>query len=179
MNGGIVTDSFWDTTTSLQGLSAGGAGVKGMPTLDMMQQLNFTTATGANAPLSPTWDFTNLWTMVTNGATYPSLQVCLVPATWTAVPVPPEPPVLPIETTPITTADIAPEEMMGEQMALTTTPAWWPTVVSTGTPDQLLAFAPPATPPVLLATEEPIIVPTETPPKIYVAPYFRHKQDRN
>ncbi|MCK9387664.1 MAG: YDG domain-containing protein [Sulfuritalea sp.] len=83
---------------------------------------------------------------------------------------------------PTTTAAITPvappEEMMGERMALTTTPAWWPTVVSTRTPDQLLAFAPPATPPVLLAAE-PIIAPAETPPKIYVAPHFRHKQDRN
>jgi hypothetical protein len=95
--GGTISNSFWDLTTSGQGLSggvgAGGAGAKGMPTPEMMQQVNFTSATPANAPLSPSWDFTNIWIM-TSGVMYPTLQSCLVPAAWTAVPAFGLPPVL-------------------------------------------------------------------------------------
>jgi filamentous hemagglutinin family protein len=87
--GGITTNSFWDTTTSLQGLSAGGAGVKGMTTAQMKTQANFTSATPANAPLSPSWDFVNIWTM-TEAVTYPTLLACLAPTAFTPVPfVPP------------------------------------------------------------------------------------------
>ena len=93
-NGGVTTNSFWDITTSGQGLSAGGAGVKGMTSLEMRQQLNYTSATSANTPLSPSWDFASIWTMMQNGVSYPSLQACLAPAVWALVPQPVVPPVV-------------------------------------------------------------------------------------
>jgi filamentous hemagglutinin family protein len=188
MNGGAVTNSFWDITTSLQGLSAGGAGVKGMPTLEMQKQVNFTTATPANAPLSPTWDFTSIWAMVTDGATYPSLQACLAPATWTAVPalpvlpIVPIPPVPPIETTPDATSPLT-EEMMGGEPAprLGAVPARLTSVVLAQTPAQLLSVVSPVVAPAIVppVQPEPVVAPVETKPQIYVAPHRPRKQDRN
>ncbi len=68
---GTVSNSYWDTQTSMQATSAGGVG---MTTSNMMIRGNYTG-----------WDFTNIWIPPT-GVTYPSLQACLVPATWSPVP---------------------------------------------------------------------------------------------
>jgi filamentous hemagglutinin family protein len=86
--GGTTTASFWDTTTSGQPLSAGGAGARGMPSAEMKKQINFTSSTPANGLMSPApaWDFANIWTMTTEGVTYPTLLACLAPVVWTAVP---------------------------------------------------------------------------------------------
>jgi VCBS repeat-containing protein len=54
--GGNITNCYWDTNTSGRPLSAGGAGVVGMTTSQMMIQTTFT----------PTWNFTNVWWMVDN-----------------------------------------------------------------------------------------------------------------
>lgn len=194
MNGGTITNSFWDTSTSGQLLAGQGVvgGAKGMPTLEMKKQVNFTTVTLANAPLSPTWDFTSIWTMVTDGATYPSLQACLVPATWTAVPalpvlpIVPIPPVPPLETTPDATSPLA-EEMMGgepvigQALRLGVAPAMLTSVVLANTPTQLLSVVSPVVAPAIVPPVQPapVVAPVETKPKIYVAPHRPRKQDRN
>lgn len=84
----------------------------------------------------------------------------------------------PVETTPIETASMEPEEMMGPETTLVTTPAWTPTVVQTTTPPQLLALLP-LDVPVIAMTPVPIIMPAEAPPAIYAPPVRPRKQDRN
>lgn len=54
-NSGTVSNSFWNTTTSGQATSAGGAG---LTTTQMQTQANFTSATAANGNVNPNWDFT-------------------------------------------------------------------------------------------------------------------------
>src|ERR1700683_1506974 len=78
---GVVTDSYWDKTTSLVQISAGG-GI-GMTTAQMMTQANFVSATAANSPDSPAWDFVNTWVMY-EGLTYPLLSGFMTPLTVTA-----------------------------------------------------------------------------------------------
>lgn len=179
-NAGITdTNSYWDVTTSGQALSAGAE--TGMTTAGMKETLNFTTSTLANGFTNPTWDFSTIWTMVTNGATYPSLKACLVPATWTAVPVPSSTPVLPIVPTPLdTTTPLAEVLLGGEQFIaqaprLGIVPARLTTVALAETPDQLMSVASPVVPPVQAAMVD---VPVETTPQIYVAPHRPRKQDR-
>jgi urease accessory protein UreF len=58
-NGGTVSASYWDTTTSGQASSAGGTGET---TANMQTQATYST-----------WDFTNLWSPPSGGV-YPSLQ---------------------------------------------------------------------------------------------------------
>jgi filamentous hemagglutinin family protein len=77
---GTVATSFWDTQTSGQATSAAGIG---MNTADMKTQLNFTSATVANNPSNPSWNFTTTWTMA-DGVTYPLLKTLMVPLTVTA-----------------------------------------------------------------------------------------------
>ena len=60
---GTVSNCFWDTQTSSQASSAGGPGVTGKTTAEMMTQSTFT---GAG------WDFTGTWWMV-DGQTRPFL----------------------------------------------------------------------------------------------------------
>lgn len=192
MNGGGVSNSFWDTTTSGQLLSAngtGGTGAVGMTTLQMKQQINFTSSTSANTPLSPTWDFTNIWTMVQDGVTYPSLQACL------AAPIASTVPQIVSTTTPAVAAAVAsastpvftsalvsalapithdftpPLEMANEQFFSPTT------VVMADVGPELLSVAPPPPPPVVVPEAIPVIPPPQ--PKPYVAPYRRPKQERN
>ena len=72
--GGIVNNSFWDMTSSGQATSQGG---KGMHTVDMMTQANFTSATTANGytdPATPGWNFSDTWYMV-DGSTRPFLRM--------------------------------------------------------------------------------------------------------
>jgi hypothetical protein len=197
MNGGAVTNSFWDTTTSLQALSAGGAGVKGMPTADMKTQINFTSATPANAPLSPTWDFATIWAMVTDGATYPSLQICLIPATWAAVPAPPIPPIPPIPPgggvppggiVPIATVVLLPvvQETVSPGL-VSVVPGMNLSVLEGGVrmPPILVAEAPVIAPPpevlgiVGTPPPPPLAVPPVVPPPVYVPPVRPRKPDRN
>ncbi|GAC1319685.1 MAG: GLUG motif-containing protein [Collimonas sp.] len=200
-NGGTVSNSFWDLTTSGQGLSAGGAGVKGMTTLEMKQQLNFTSGTSANTPLTPAWDFTGIWVMTQNGVTYPSLQSCLAPATWSPVPqniiVPPKTPpavvppmtppavvppmtppaVVPPVTPPLVVPPVAPPVVVTPVAPAT----WLPTLVLAETPPELLSVVQPVMPPVALSAvpvETPPVVREET-PKIYMAPHRPPKQVRN
>jgi filamentous hemagglutinin family protein len=171
MNGGTVSNSFWDTTSSGQLLSAGGAGARGMTTPQMKQQVNFTSATLANTPLSPAWDFTNIWTMVQDGLSYPSLQACLAQPTWTPVPQQQQ-----IASTPV--LDYTPLVAMAD-MQLYSPTTWAPTVVMADTGPELTSIL---TPPVTESIPTPENVrakPTRTPPKRYVAPHRRPKQDRN
>ena len=51
---GTITDCFWDTETSGEATSAGGAGVIGKTTAEMKQQATF----------DPPWDFTAIWGIV-------------------------------------------------------------------------------------------------------------------
>jgi hypothetical protein len=68
-NGGTINNSFWDTTTSGITSPAGGvgnrinSGVTGATTSQLESQVFIL----GNSPVSPTWDFTNIWT--TNGGT--------------------------------------------------------------------------------------------------------------
>ena len=71
LNGTISGGSFWDTTTSGQTSSAGGANVVGMNTANMQTQANFTSATTANGNINPNWDFNNTWAMGTGSYLYP------------------------------------------------------------------------------------------------------------
>ena len=80
-NAGVVTDSYWDKTTSLVQSSAGG-GI-GMTTAQMMTQANFVSATPANSPDNPAWDFVNTWVMY-EGRSYPLLSGFMTPLTVTA-----------------------------------------------------------------------------------------------
>ena len=74
---------------------------------------------------------------------------------------------------------MAPEELVGGQLAPEATFPWIPTIVQTSTPPQLLAFAPPPVPAPAVAVVEPVVVPAEAPPMIYVPPVHLRKQDRN
>jgi hypothetical protein len=69
-NGGTVSNSFWDVTTSGQAASAGGTG---MTTPQMQTQANFTSATPANGNVNPGWDFNYTWVM-NGGHSYPLLR---------------------------------------------------------------------------------------------------------
>ncbi|HUW36571.1 MAG TPA: MBG domain-containing protein [Rhodocyclaceae bacterium] len=80
-NAGTVTDSYWNSDTSITQLTAGG-GI-GMTTANMKKQLDFTSATAANNPDAPTWDFANTWVMY-EGVTYPLLRPFMRPLTVTA-----------------------------------------------------------------------------------------------
>ncbi|MFH2046509.1 MAG: MBG domain-containing protein [Pseudomonadota bacterium] len=80
-NANVVSNSYWDKTTSIEQSSAGG-GI-GMTTAEMMAQANFTSATTANSPDNPAWDFVNTWTMY-EGITYPLLSDFITPLTVTA-----------------------------------------------------------------------------------------------
>ncbi|WP_310449086.1 filamentous hemagglutinin N-terminal domain-containing protein [Sulfuritalea sp.] len=64
----LLTDTFWDTTTSTQGLSSTGTGTStGLATADMKVQANFTN-----------WDFTDTWVIRENNST-PLLRGMLPP----------------------------------------------------------------------------------------------------
>lgn len=64
----LLTDTFWDTTTSGQGASAaGGNASTGLATADMKVQANFTN-----------WDFTDTWVIRENNS-YPLLRGMLPP----------------------------------------------------------------------------------------------------
>ncbi|MDP3512023.1 MAG: filamentous hemagglutinin N-terminal domain-containing protein [Sulfuritalea sp.] len=64
----LLTDTFWDTTTSGQGASAAGAVAStGLATADMKVQANFTN-----------WDFTDTWVIRENNS-YPLLRGMLPP----------------------------------------------------------------------------------------------------
>jgi filamentous hemagglutinin family protein len=80
-NAGVVTDSYWDKTTSLVQSSAGG-GI-GMTSAQMMIQANFVSATTANSPDNPSWDFAGIW-MMYEGLTDPLLSGFMTPLTVTA-----------------------------------------------------------------------------------------------
>jgi filamentous hemagglutinin family protein len=74
-----ISNSFWDTTTSLQTIGIGGVGAaqtgaSGLTTANLHTQTNFTSAA---------WDFTNTWLMY-NGLTNPLLRSFLTPLTVTA-----------------------------------------------------------------------------------------------
>ena len=189
MNGGVVSNSFWDTTTSGQSLSAGGAGARGMTTLQMKQQINFTSATSANTPLSPAWDFTNIWTMAQDGSTYPSLQACLAapiaslapqsaPAVAPAVAAALASTSTPVFTSALVSAlapithDFTPPVELENMQSFSPT-----TVVMADVGPELLSVAPPPPPPVVVPEAVPVIPPPQ--PKPYVAPYRRPKQERN
>jgi len=77
----VVSNSYWDKTTSIEVNSAGG-GI-GMTNAEMMTQANFTSATTANSPDNPAWDFANTWTMYED-ITYPLLSDFMTPLTVTA-----------------------------------------------------------------------------------------------
>jgi filamentous hemagglutinin family protein len=188
--GGTVSNSFWDLTTSAQGGSAGGAGVKGMPTLDMKQQINFTSGTPANTPLTPAWDFTNIWVM-TNGLTYPTLQACLavlaaVPVPIPGVPIPGVPiPVVPVPVVPVpvttpvavTSTVVTPYTTLPPELSFTA-PAIDLTVVRAEIPMVAVVEETPEAMP-----EAPVITPVSTPPEpqpeILMVPQRQRKQDRN
>ena len=80
-NAGVVTNSYWDKSKSIVQISAGG-GI-GMSTAQMMTRANFVSATTANSPDSPAWDFANTWVMY-EGLTYPLLSGFMTPLTVTA-----------------------------------------------------------------------------------------------
>jgi hypothetical protein len=133
--------------------------------------------------LSPAWDFTNIWTMVQDGATYPSLQACLAAPTAALVPqiAPAVAAALASTSTPAFTSalvsalapitrDYTPLEMESAQFSPTT-------VVMADVGPQLLSVAPPPPPPVVVPEAIPVIPPPQ--PKPYVAPYRRPKQERN
>lgn len=63
-----VVDSYWDTETSGQSISAGGTG---KTTAEMQQEATY-----------PSWDFANTW-RIYEGATYPLLKRFLTPITFT------------------------------------------------------------------------------------------------
>ena len=63
----VHVGNFWDATASGQATSAGGAGIVSMPTADMNQQINFTSATAANGNVNPAWNFSDIWVIV-NGS---------------------------------------------------------------------------------------------------------------
>ncbi|MDB5763417.1 MAG: hypothetical protein JWQ21_2412 [Herminiimonas sp.] len=183
MNGGTVSNSFWDLTTSTQGLSAGGAGAKGMPTFDMKQQINFTTATPANTPLTPAWDFTNIWVM-TNGLMYPTLQACLAvlaatPVTAPAVTAPA------ITAPPVTVPAVAAASVTAPYDVAPSAPVWSELLFTA--PVIALAVESAEMPNVAVVEEAANVTtdtasaaprPAETPPKVYVAPKRQRKQDR-
>jgi filamentous hemagglutinin family protein len=79
-NAGTISNSFWNTTTSGQSLSAGGIG---MSTAQMQVQANFTSVTVANGITNPGWDFANSWVMY-EGYSYPLLMSFMMPLTITA-----------------------------------------------------------------------------------------------
>jgi filamentous hemagglutinin family protein len=79
----LVTASFWDTQTSGQSASAGGAGAIGMTTTQMRSQANFTSATAANGNVNPAWDLAGTWLMY-DTITAPLLRSFLTPLTVTA-----------------------------------------------------------------------------------------------
>lgn len=78
-NGGFVANSFWDTTTSGQKLSAGGIG---LTTPQMQTEANYVSPTAANGNVNPGWDFASTW-VVYNGNTYPLLASYMTPITVT------------------------------------------------------------------------------------------------
>ena len=85
-NAGLISGSFWDTTTSASqtGVSSGStAGSRGMATADMQNALNYTGATAANGNLNPGWDLSNVWDIY-SGHTYPLLRSFMTPLTVTA-----------------------------------------------------------------------------------------------
>lgn len=179
MNGGSVTNSFWDLETSNQPLAGAGvvSGAKGMPTLEMKKQVNFTSATLANSPLSPTWDFTNIWTMVLDGTTYPSLQACLAPATWSTVPGGTTPPggVTPpgLATPPVVvTPDVVAPVIAPFFLSSYTPPVIPLTVVQADLPSVTVVEEAPVAP---IEEVAPVPPPVETP---YVAPKRAPRQDR-
>ncbi len=67
-----ISNSFWDTTTTNQASSAGGASATGMSTTAMQTQANFTG-----------WDFTGIWVMH-DTYTYPLLRALMTPLTFSA-----------------------------------------------------------------------------------------------
>jgi len=79
---------------------------------------------------------------------------------------------------------VLPEEMMGDDRAITpaaklvVVPVWMPTLVLAEPPPQLLSVVPVRTV-AALPEPTPIIVPAEAPPRLYVAPYLQGKQDRH
>lgn len=88
----------------------------------------------------------------------------------------------PIETTPIEMAGLEPEEMMGPDTTLATTPGWPATVVQTAKPPELLALLPPVLPveqPLVALAPMPVIMPAEAPPQSFAPPLRPRKQDRN
>jgi hypothetical protein len=172
-------DKTYDGTTvaTFTGLKGDPAGV----TLAGAGTANFDTAdVGDNKTVNFT-GFTLTQDPILAGGTainYAFANSCCGPAVGkTTASILPALPVIP-PVPPTGTSDIAPEEMMGPAAILGTTPAWFPTVVSTATPPQLLSLAPPpAPPPPVVVPEEvpppPVVIPEEVPP---VPP---RKQDRN
>jgi len=157
------------TFTGLKGAPAGvtldGAGTANFDTADVgdNKMVSFTgfTLAGVNAA---NFAFANSCCGPLVGRTRANIIAALPPVP----PLPPGiPPVLPL---------VAPDFVMSEQMILATGPAWFPTVVDTGTPPQLLSIAP-------IPIPVPVVVPPprveEEKPPIYVPPVRPPKQDRN
>ncbi len=151
--GGTVNSSYWDLTTSNQLLSAGGVG---MTTPNMRMQANFVG-----------WDFTNIWA-IQEGVSYPTLQACLAPAIFTAVPAP----IIPTGGTPaIATVPVLPvlfPQLAGLDLSvlggITMPPIQVAEVIPVEEAPQLSGF-----------TETPVVVP----PPVYVPPPMPRKPDRN
>lgn len=66
-DGATVTNSYWDTETSGQTTSAGGAGAVGYSTSAMIKDTN-------SVSIYVGWDFTNTWKIDTDPCSYPYLQ---------------------------------------------------------------------------------------------------------
>jgi filamentous hemagglutinin family protein len=185
--GGTNTGSFWDITNAPGVLASGSGsvvGITGMSTANMMQQVNFTSATPANGNVSPAWNFTNFWTM-TSGTQRPQLQACLAPVVWTAVsalPIPVIPPVLPPTFIPVTTPyDVSIVPPYDAALVGVTHPRAPLFVTSPALPPEMVAMLPPE-----LVVEQPVapvpvlvVVPPVTPKEAYVAPVRPRKQDRH
>jgi len=110
----------------------------------------------------------------------PPAPPVIVPDETTPVVVPGVPPVAVIVLGETTSTAIVPEEMLGVEQVnapaamLVIVPTWMPVVVLAKTPTELLTVVPAIVPPA-----QPIPVPVETPPMIYVPPLHLRKQDRN
>ncbi|MDO8788398.1 MAG: filamentous hemagglutinin N-terminal domain-containing protein [Sulfuritalea sp.] len=164
------------TATTFTGLKGNPAGV----TLNPGAIPNFdTAAVGDNKTVNFTgWTLTQ-GPIVTGGVStnYALATSCCGPAGGkTIANITAAPPVVP-PVPPMAVPAYVAEEMLGGELAPEAASPWIPTIVQTTTPPQLLAFAPEPVP--VLAVDEPVVVPAETPPRLYVPPVRLRKQDRN
>ena len=149
---GTVSNSYWDTQTSGQPNSQGGVG---MTTANMRIQDNYIG-----------WDFANIWNPPT-GVSYPTLQACLAPATFTRVAAP-------------VIAGVIPVDIINQSFIPTAAPAL--ATFASYRPGLVPTYASDAGDVFFAIKEEEVLPPTVapfiSPPPPYVAPRYVPKPAR-